>query len=126
MRFSVYSNVEFPECNTKIYVADSYRALVTKLFPEFEFNEDMDDEQFEYALNVWKMEGNGVIFDALYIDDNPFTDTEMSEILELARLCLADSSVADSFADAMDLSDEYLTGLRDKIEKVTNGVEICL
>ena len=49
-----------------------------------------------------------------------FNDEEMSIILELARLSLSDKNVYDRFADELDLSDDVLQELKDKIEKAIN------
>jgi len=51
-----------------------------------------------------------------------FTAEEQSEILELARMALQDAESYTIFADAMDLSDEYLKSLQERIEEVTNGL----
>ena len=51
-----------------------------------------------------------------------FTAEEQSEILELARMGLQDVDSYTIFADAMDLSDEYLKSLQERIEEVTNGL----
>ena len=51
-----------------------------------------------------------------------FTPEEQSEILELARMGLQDADSYTIFADAMDLSDEYLKSLQERIEEVTNGL----
>jgi len=50
--------------------------------------------------------------------------SDESVILELARVAMADSTVYDFFADKLDLSDEYLSELRDKVESLTQGVDI--
>jgi len=51
-----------------------------------------------------------------------FTDEEKDVVLELARMALSDAEVYDRFADILDLSDECLKELQDKIESHTNGV----
>jgi hypothetical protein len=51
----------------------------------------------------------------------PFNDTEMGEIFELARLGLADADNFDQIAEESDLSDEYLQGLRDKVQAWMDG-----
>jgi len=53
-----------------------------------------------------------------------FTAEEQVVILELARVALADSDTFSQFGELLDLPDDYLTELRDKIEAVTNGVDI--
>lgn len=53
-----------------------------------------------------------------------FNDEDKNTILELARIALADSAIFDGFADQLDLSDEVLLDLRERIEKVTDGVDI--
>ena len=57
------------------------------------------------------------------IMDN-FNETEQSEILELARVALADADVFDQVAAALDLSDEYLMQLCEKIQEHSSGIEI--
>jgi len=52
-----------------------------------------------------------------------FDDEEQSVILELARTALADATTYDEFAEKLDLSDNYLKPLQEKIEGVTNGVD---
>ena len=51
-----------------------------------------------------------------------FTDEEKDIILELARMALADEDSYYEFALALDLSDEVLKDLQDRIEKVTKGL----
>ena len=53
-----------------------------------------------------------------------FNDEEKDIIMELARLALADADTFVKFADALDLSDDVLKDLQDRIEKETNGVDI--
>jgi hypothetical protein len=53
-----------------------------------------------------------------------FTSEEQVEILEIARVALADAGIADAIGDALDLSDEYLIQLREKIHENTEGVDI--
>ena len=48
---------------------------------------------------------------------NDFTDEEFVEIMELARIALADADIFDDMAEKLDLSDAYMIKLRDKIEK---------
>jgi len=50
--------------------------------------------------------------------------SDESVILELARVALGDAAVYEYFANQLDLSDEYLSELRDKVENLTQGVEI--
>ena len=50
--------------------------------------------------------------------------SDESVILELARVALGDAHVFDFFADKLDLSDEYMSKLRGKVESLTQGVDI--
>jgi hypothetical protein len=50
--------------------------------------------------------------------------SDESIILELARVALGDAAVYEYFANQLDLSDEYMSELRDKVENLTQGVEI--
>jgi hypothetical protein len=47
----------------------------------------------------------------------PYTDSEVLVLLELARISLADGEVYDKMAERMDLSDEYLKSLQEKLEE---------
>lgn len=53
-----------------------------------------------------------------------FNDEDKTIIMELARLALADAGTFDRFAESMDLSEDYLLELRDRVEASTNGVDI--
>jgi hypothetical protein len=53
-----------------------------------------------------------------------FTETEQSEILEIARVALADAGIFDAMAEALDISDDYMYKLSEKICSVTKGVDI--
>ena len=55
-----------------------------------------------------------------------FTDSEMDVILEATRVSLADGCIFDALADELDLTDCELVNLREKIESVTNGIEVVL
>jgi hypothetical protein len=44
-----------------------------------------------------------------------YADDEYAALLEAARIALADAEIFDRLADEMDLKDEYLTGLRDRL-----------
>ena len=57
------------------------------------------------------------------IMDN-FNETEQSEILELARVALSDSTTFDMVADALDLSDDYMMKLCEKIQEHSGGLII--
>lgn len=50
--------------------------------------------------------------------------SDESVILELARVAMADAAVYEYFANQLDLSDEYLSELRGKVENLTQGVDI--
>jgi hypothetical protein len=53
-----------------------------------------------------------------------FTEEEQVVILEMARIAMGDGFIFDEVAAALDLSDEYLIQLRDKVEANTNGIDI--
>jgi len=53
-----------------------------------------------------------------------FNDTEMVTILELARISLSDSLIADYFTDRLDITDEELKTLSEKVNKATSDFEI--
>ena len=53
-----------------------------------------------------------------------FSDIELTVVAEVARIALADEIVFDTIADEMDLADEELLKIREKIESITNGVDI--
>lgn len=54
------------------------------------------------------------------VQENPFDYDDEGTILELARVAITDSEVYDYMAGQLDLSDEYLKKLQEKIEAVTN------
>ena len=59
----------------------------------------------------------------LEIEKDPFTSSEMSTILELARVALSDASdegVYDFFVDKLDITDKEMKSLQKKIEKKTS------
>ncbi len=49
--------------------------------------------------------------------ESKFTLDELTEIAEIARIALWDAETFDYFADQLDLSDDYLQKLREKISK---------
>ena len=51
------------------------------------------------------------------IDVNPFTLEEEGIVLELARTSLADGEVYDYIAEELDLADETLKELQEKIDR---------
>ena len=53
-----------------------------------------------------------------------FTKEEQSVILELARISLADNDIYAQVADQLDLEDKYLFELGEKVEAITNGIDI--
>ena len=63
-------------------------------------------------------EGNGSQFKVL---EQPFTHEEEVTILETARVALSDADIYEAIADKLDLADDELKALQEKIEKVTNG-----
>jgi hypothetical protein len=50
-----------------------------------------------------------------------FSETEMFELLEIARLALRDADFFDMLAEGCDLSDDYLIALRDKLQAVMDS-----
>lgn len=48
-----------------------------------------------------------------------FNETEQSEILEIARVALADADTFEDLAFDLDLSDEYLKALQEKIIRIS-------
>ena len=44
------------------------------------------------------------------------TDSEMIEVLEIAKFALADADIFDEVADMLDISDNSMNLLRDKID----------
>lgn len=46
-----------------------------------------------------------------------YNETELTEIFEIARLALGDSSFLADLAESCDLSEDYLCDLRDKLNK---------
>lgn len=51
---------------------------------------------------------------------NKFTQEEQLIIMEAARISLADAEIFDYIADELDLDDEFLSNLRQKLEKILN------
>lgn len=52
----------------------------------------------------------------------PFNEEETLVILEVARQSLCDADVYEGIAEQLDLSDEYLFALRDKLMSHLDGV----
>jgi len=86
---------------------------------EFELEDDQDpslegadalSEKYGWLINDFD-------FEEISIFDH-FTKTEQSEILEIARMGLA--MVFTEIAEELDISDEYLNKLQEKIIKVTD------
>lgn len=50
-----------------------------------------------------------------------FTETEIIELLEIARVALCDADLFDRMADKLDLSDEFMIELRDKLQAVMDS-----
>ena len=48
-----------------------------------------------------------------------FDKEERSIILELARISLSDADIYNKVAEELDLSDDFLKGLQEKIESVS-------
>ena len=51
-----------------------------------------------------------------------FTKEEETIILEAARVALSDADLYEGVALDLDLSDDVLKALQEKIESITNGV----
>lgn len=49
---------------------------------------------------------------------NKFTPEEQTILLEAARAAFADANVFDDLANHLDLSDEYMVELREKLQTV--------
>jgi hypothetical protein len=54
-----------------------------------------------------------------------FSEEEQTAILELARLALADGETFDNYAIDMDLSDDWLKALQEKIECRRRSKRLC-
>jgi len=54
-----------------------------------------------------------------------FNKIEQSEILEIARVALADADICEMVAESLDLSDDYIQELLEKIQEHSNGV-VCM
>lgn len=54
-------------------------------------------------------------------EKHPFTDSELTDLLECARLALNDASTFDDITETCDLSDEYMSNLRDKLQEYMNA-----
>ena len=61
--------------------------------------------------------------DARVASEHPYNETELIEIFECARLALADGDNFDSIVESCDLSDEYLRGLRDKLNAFMDSLK---
>jgi len=53
-----------------------------------------------------------------------FTDEDILNVFEIARFALNDAETFDNCANGLDLSDSFMDELREKIEKVTGGIDI--
>ena len=53
--------------------------------------------------------------------EHPFTNEQLLEIFEAARIALSDAEIYDHIAEIMDAED--LTGLRDQLEAYMNNSE---
>jgi hypothetical protein len=51
---------------------------------------------------------------------HPFDETELTELFEVARISLNDFASLEHIASKMDLSDEYMIKLRDKLHSFMN------
>jgi hypothetical protein len=67
-----------------------------------------------------EMGSDSTVQNRFRFQEDPLNDEEEGMILELARMALADADRFDEFADNMDLSDNELKSLQEKIEKITN------
>ncbi len=54
---------------------------------------------------------------------HPFTDAELTELFEIAKIALAIDPVREGCANLMDLSDEYLDQLRGKLNQFMPPVD---
>jgi hypothetical protein len=50
------------------------------------------------------------------------SENELVTIVELARVALNDVDIFDYFAEMLDLSDEYMIELREKVQSITEDV----
>lgn len=71
----------------------------------------------ENAREGWKKLGLDSIGYLPSIDSDPLTTEEETIILELARTSLADGETYDYIAEELDLSDDFLKELQEKIER---------
>lgn len=53
----------------------------------------------------------------------PFDYEELIALLEASRLALSDAEAFDHIAESLDLSDQYLLDLRDKLEAYLNPMD---
>lgn len=98
------------------------------------YGEGVKDEEgnYEHALcekyleEYWYFGGESVarkiyLSETKDVKDN-FTEQELIEILEFARIAITDGEIYDKIAETCDLSDEYLKGLQTKLENFMEGV----
>ena len=45
----------------------------------------------------------------------PFTSEEITELLEVANIALRDAEIFDSVGDQLDLTDDYMQAMREKL-----------
>ena len=76
-------------------------------------------EKLDEMVSV-EMGSDSTVQNRFRFQEDPLNDEEEGMILELARMALADAVTFDEFADNMDLSDNELKSLQEKIEKITN------
>jgi hypothetical protein len=55
------------------------------------------------------------------IETNPFTEEEMTSILEIARVVVGDAKICDIIKDEMDISDDYMFELGEKVINKLEG-----
>ena len=52
------------------------------------------------------------------VQSNDLSYDELVTVLEVARVALADAGIYDEMADQLDLSDEYLKDLQEKLRRI--------
>lgn len=60
---------------------------------------------------------DGTLGDMFQIKENPFTGTEEEIIQEIARVALSDADIYEHVADKLDLADDVLKQLQEKLNK---------
>ena len=99
-------------------------AAIVYLEENYGIDRKVDRDQGLSKGWYWYHEVNGVtIYDIVEvpqtIKDN-FTEDELLHLLEAARVAFADAETYDMIAEDMDLSDDYLKPLIEKLHKFMN------